>query len=67
MARQHTVYCGVYQVASVRDVLLDVFGSSEEDHGGRVDGDSDRVRGTVAGGRLVDAVHVRTRAKPAAG
>ncbi|MFE7395987.1 DEAD/DEAH box helicase [Streptomyces sp. NPDC057557] len=40
MVRQHTVYCGVYPVASVRDVLLDVFGSSEEDHDGRVDGDS---------------------------
>ncbi|MYY03606.1 MULTISPECIES: AAA domain-containing protein [unclassified Streptomyces] len=40
MVRQHTVYCGVYPVASVRDVLLDVFGGSEEDHDGRVDGDS---------------------------
>ncbi|MFI6058145.1 DEAD/DEAH box helicase [Streptomyces sp. NPDC051286] len=40
MVRQHTVYCGVYPVASVRDVLLDVFGSSEEDHDGRVDGGS---------------------------
>ncbi|MFF9567297.1 DEAD/DEAH box helicase [Streptomyces sp. NPDC014685] len=40
MVRQHTVYCGVYPVASVRDVLLDVFGDSEEDHDGRVDGDS---------------------------
>ncbi|WP_371633854.1 AAA domain-containing protein [Streptomyces sp. NBC_01259] len=40
MVRQHTVYCGVYPVASVRDVLLDVFGSNDEDHDGRVDGDS---------------------------
>ncbi|MFJ3689805.1 DEAD/DEAH box helicase [[Kitasatospora] papulosa] len=40
MVRQHTVYCGVYPVASVRDVLLDVFGGSDEDHDGRVDGDS---------------------------
>ncbi|SEC08654.1 AAA domain-containing protein [Streptomyces sp. 2131.1] len=40
MVRQHTVYCGVYPVASVRDVLLDVFGGSEEDHDARVDGDS---------------------------
>ncbi len=29
MVRQHTVYCGVYPVAAVRDVLLDVFGGSE--------------------------------------
>ncbi|MFJ7627742.1 DEAD/DEAH box helicase [Streptomyces sp. NPDC097595] len=40
MVRQHTVYCGVYPVAAVRDVLLDVFGGSDEDHDGRVDGDS---------------------------
>ncbi|NEC21269.1 hypothetical protein, partial [Streptomyces parvus] len=40
MVRQHTVYCGVYPVAAVRDVLLDVFGGSEEDHDGRVNGDS---------------------------
>ncbi|WP_411081301.1 DEAD/DEAH box helicase [Streptomyces sp. cmx-18-6] len=40
MVRQHTVYCGVYPVASVRDALLDVFGGSEEDHDGRVNGDS---------------------------
>ncbi|RPK40694.1 RecBCD enzyme subunit RecD [Streptomyces sp. ADI92-24] len=40
MVRQHTVYCGVYPVGSVRDALLDVFGGSEEDHDGRVDGDS---------------------------
>ncbi|MFJ6512476.1 DEAD/DEAH box helicase [Streptomyces sp. NPDC091406] len=40
MVRQHTVYCGVYQVAAVRDVLLDVFGGSEEDHDGRIAGDS---------------------------
>ncbi|MCK8677438.1 hypothetical protein [Streptomyces lichenis] len=40
MERQHVVYCGVYSVASVRDVLLDVFGGSEEEHDGRLDGDS---------------------------
>lgn len=40
MVRQHTVSCGVYPVAAVRDVLLDVFGGSDEDHDGRVNGDS---------------------------
>ncbi|MFF8954235.1 AAA domain-containing protein [Streptomyces sp. NPDC014894] len=40
MTRQHTVYCGVYPIASVRDVLLDVFGGDAEDHDGRLDGDS---------------------------
>ncbi|MFI8501003.1 DEAD/DEAH box helicase [Streptomyces sp. NPDC085524] len=40
MTRQHTVYCGVYRIAAVRDVLLEVFGGGEEDHDGRLDGDS---------------------------
>ncbi|WP_175409174.1 DEAD/DEAH box helicase [Streptomyces sp. TRM64462] len=40
MVWQHTVYCGVYAVSAVRDVLIDVFGGSEEDHEGRLDGDT---------------------------
>ncbi|MFJ9700574.1 DEAD/DEAH box helicase [Streptomyces fradiae] len=40
MVWQHTVYCGVYAVSAVRDALLDVFGGSEEDHDGRLDGDT---------------------------
>ncbi|MBU7596393.1 hypothetical protein JGS22_001740 [Streptomyces sp. P38-E01] len=38
--RQHTVYCGVYAVERVRDILLEVFDADEEEHDARLDGDS---------------------------
>ncbi|MFJ3876226.1 DEAD/DEAH box helicase [Streptomyces sp. NPDC090077] len=37
---QHVVYGGVFALGSVRDTLLDVFGESDEDHDGRMDGES---------------------------
>ncbi|CAM5720015.1 hypothetical protein SALBM311S_12176 [Streptomyces alboniger] len=37
---QHVVYGGSYALRAVRDVLLEVFGESEEDHDGRLDGES---------------------------
>ncbi|MCK9901815.1 hypothetical protein MXD63_17240 [Frankia sp. Cpl3] len=40
MVWQHTVYCGIFRTSAARDVLLEVFGGSEEDHDTRVDGDS---------------------------
>ncbi|WP_344396337.1 hypothetical protein [Streptomyces vastus] len=39
-AWQHVVYGGAYALRSVRDTLLNVFGESEEDHDGRMDGES---------------------------
>ncbi|UGY90783.1 hypothetical protein [Streptomyces gobiensis] len=44
---QHTVYCGIHSIAAVRDVLLDVFGGSSEDHDRRIDGDSALLSFTV--------------------
>ncbi|MDQ1019865.1 DEAD/DEAH box helicase [Streptomyces afghaniensis] len=38
--RQHVVYGGAYALRAVRDVLLGVFGENEEDHDGRLDGES---------------------------
>ncbi|MFD8292439.1 DEAD/DEAH box helicase [Streptomyces lavendulae] len=37
---QHVVYGGTYALRAVRDTLLRVFGESEEDHDGRMDGES---------------------------
>jgi hypothetical protein len=37
---QHAVYGGAYALRAVRDTLLPVFGESEEDHDGRMDGES---------------------------
>lgn len=37
---QHVVYGGAYALRAVRDALLAVFGESEEDHDGRMDGES---------------------------
>ncbi|MFJ1869777.1 DEAD/DEAH box helicase [Streptomyces sp. NPDC088097] len=37
---QHVVYGGTYALRAVRDTLLHVFGESEEDHDGRMDGES---------------------------
>ncbi|MFE3559410.1 DEAD/DEAH box helicase [Streptomyces sp. NPDC059193] len=37
---QHVVYGGTYALSAVRDTLLRVFGESEEDHDGRMDGES---------------------------
>ncbi|MBC3843277.1 hypothetical protein GXW82_32910 [Streptacidiphilus sp. 4-A2] len=37
---QHVVYGGVYEFAKVRDVLVGVFGKDDEDHDGRMDGQS---------------------------
>lgn len=39
-AWQHVVYGGAYPLRAVRDVLLRVFGENEEDHDGRLDGES---------------------------
>ncbi|MEV0115300.1 AAA domain-containing protein [Streptomyces sp. NPDC050844] len=37
---QHVVYGGTYALRTVRDVVLQVFGENEEDHDGRLDGES---------------------------
>ncbi|PJN02038.1 damage-inducible protein [Streptomyces sp. CB01201] len=37
---QHVVYGGAYALRAVRDALLAVFGESEEDHDGRMDGET---------------------------
>ncbi|MFE2736231.1 AAA domain-containing protein [Streptomyces sp. NPDC059349] len=37
---QHVVYGGAYSLSAVRNVLLEVFGEREEDHDGRMDGES---------------------------
>ncbi|MFJ4781310.1 DEAD/DEAH box helicase [Streptomyces sp. NPDC088762] len=37
---QHVVYGGTYALSAVRDTLLRVFGESEEDHDGRMDGET---------------------------
>ncbi|MEU7227888.1 DEAD/DEAH box helicase [Streptomyces chrestomyceticus] len=53
-AWQHVVYGGAYRLRAVRDTLLAVFGESEEDHDGRMDGESALFALTVTDeGRLV--------------
>ncbi|MEU7152255.1 DEAD/DEAH box helicase [Streptomyces sp. NPDC045456] len=53
-AWQHVVYGGTYRLRAVRDTLLAVFGESEEDHDGRMDGESALFALTVTDeGRLV--------------
>ncbi|KNB54163.1 hypothetical protein AC230_01300 [Streptomyces caatingaensis] len=45
---QHTVYCGVFAIERVRDVLADAFPeAAEEEHDGRVGGDSALMSFTV--------------------
>ncbi|MFJ8309469.1 MULTISPECIES: DEAD/DEAH box helicase [unclassified Streptomyces] len=45
---QHTVYCGVFAIERVRDVLADVFpDSADEDRDGRIGGDSALMSFTV--------------------
>lgn len=51
---QHVVYGGAYALRAVRDTLLEVFGESEEDHDGRMDGESALFALTVTDeGRLL--------------
>ncbi|WP_330333925.1 ATP-binding protein [Streptomyces sp. NBC_00536] len=51
---QHVVYGGTYPLSAVRDTLLDVFGESDEDHDGRMDGESALFALTVTDeGRLL--------------
>ncbi|MFI8503545.1 DEAD/DEAH box helicase [Streptomyces sp. NPDC085524] len=51
---QHVVYGGTYALRAVRDTLLRVFGESEEDHDGRMDGESALFALTVTDeGRLL--------------
>ncbi|MBW5482622.1 DEAD/DEAH box helicase [Streptomyces bambusae] len=51
---QHVVYGGTYALRAVRDTLLNVFGESEEDHDGRMDGETALFAMTVTDeGRLV--------------
>ncbi|MXM63903.1 hypothetical protein GR925_10705 [Streptomyces sp. HUCO-GS316] len=51
---QHVVYGGAYALRAVRDTLLQVFGESEEDHDGRMDGESALFALTVTDeGRLL--------------
>ncbi|MFI8105459.1 DEAD/DEAH box helicase [Streptomyces sp. NPDC086023] len=51
---QHVVYGGTYELRSVRDALLRVFGESEEDHDGRMDGETALFALTVTDdGRLL--------------
>ncbi|MFI9724631.1 DEAD/DEAH box helicase [Streptomyces sp. NPDC052396] len=53
-AWQHVVYGGAYRLRAVRDTLLAVFGESEEDHDGRMDGESALFALTVTDeGRLL--------------
>ncbi|KUL24765.1 DEAD/DEAH box helicase [Streptomyces regalis] len=53
-AWQHVVYGGAYTLRAVRDTLLRVFGESEEDHDGRMDGESALFALTVTDeGRLL--------------
>ncbi|WP_413115325.1 DEAD/DEAH box helicase [Streptomyces sp. CY1] len=53
-AWQHVVYGGAYRLRAVRDTLLAVFGESEEDHDGRLDGESALFALTVTDeGRLL--------------
>ncbi len=51
---QHVVYGGAYALRAVRDTLLQVFGEREEDHDGRMDGESALFALTVTDeGRLL--------------
>ncbi|GHE11433.1 DEAD/DEAH box helicase [Streptomyces alanosinicus] len=54
---QHAVYGGAYALQAVRDALLEVFGETEEDHDGRMDGESALFALTVnhEGRLLVDS------------
>ncbi|MEU9207785.1 hypothetical protein AB0D27_07475 [Streptomyces sp. NPDC048415] len=51
---QHVIYGGAYQLCAVRDILLAVFGESEDNHDGRIDGESALFSLTVTDeGRLL--------------